>query len=770
MNKYKHALELFTRRLADKDPLLIKASLNMSICRITSFNRLTFDYDDAIDLTTNNYTGILAPSSAGKTSTEGVTKREMKPVLKRMGKRIEEFGKEKGEFIKDNFSHAKTMPALSNTTGTKEGFIWDRYLYFLAGFGCSYSILDEFADHFIGDRNRVAEALIKDCYDFGNNTEINTKSKTNGNIEGVPANAILMTAISDFQNNPQLLAQFEKFLSLGMARRCFWLYVEKAPPTEESKDEALERKQYIEENSPIISDYYMDLYDGTLGSFRKVTIPFDLEHDIVENYQKKYKRIACEKAGLWQESRCSGYDGMIWKVMKLACALQAFETPKNLVLTKEVFEFALQFELDCQRNFLNFYNTKSDLSVAEKVYLRLKKGQATRTQIFSDRNICKSNLRKNELESAFDMVGDICSENDEVLIVKEEKQGRGRPKVIYCIEPINKPLPVLKDIVTEKENTEIMVSVCDTHTPVEQSTKAKKAIVDIYDFAKYLQSENNSRPYMVGHCVKRCKKEHEKIINCVAFDIDNTPDIEVFKRSLTSEQEKELKDKIPKAKNGVQKAYTIQDIFEAFPERFQEIDTLYPKITIEEMEEVLQGLTYIIQPSKSHMKDKSMFKARDRFHGIIMLSEPIYLGNSENPTDGKPYQEFVLSLYKILGIAEFCDEKVATLSQLLYRSPHEAKVVEGNTLNPELIPTNARQPKEGVIYKPELAEIFEKYSHLKRGESERIFCPLHSQTSKAPAFAIYRDEEGFLNAFCHSGCQGHKRIQISQEFDNAYRI
>tara|TARA_R110002153_G_scaffold51460_7_gene144733 strand:+ start:4414 stop:6762 length:2349 start_codon:yes stop_codon:yes gene_type:complete len=777
--KLTQSLEYASKLLIGNERKLLINSLLFNIAKVASFHRVKIDYDGAKDIPVCYNAILLGGSSMGKSSSLRAFGELLRDVEFLWKRDLEEKKAHLEESLKglNVAKSVRMIPTLESQSGTHQGFLWNRFLLSIYGMGGSSLIQDEFLDHFVGGQNLSLDAYIKEAYDFGDNGEVLNKNFSSGSIKGVPSNVFLISTADKLSEDDRIMSSFRKLLIDGFARRFICGYSKKKTFRRITMGEKQKGLEESERLRPTIVQFFQDLDTGCRLNKENLTLTLEAEQyafDKGEEFRLKSWNIERDRT---QERFFSPmYNGRMWKLVRVAALIALFEDPSTNKIELIHLEVAIKIDDEMMESFIDLFSSVESFeeSIPDKMLRTMKaQGKMTRTDLGKIIPRRHSGMAR---QGYFQQFEEMCMDNDIPLIITNE-QTKGRPKISYEIEKPQHDFK--KEDVTEYLTDDgsrfpgVYISICTPHKPVYQSVKAEKFIQPVEKICEYLTGPNKERPYMVGHCEKRSKKEHEKVITCVPFDIDNTPGIKFFQENLTPVEWEEIAAGVEKKSNGAKGVPTVQDVYDTLPQRFKEIDAKFPVMTKEMCHKILDGISYIFQPSKSDGLDKDLFVARDRYHGLLLLDAPLDVSVEGEPENGNGYKAFVQATYKLLGIDKYTDGALETLSQLLYRSKHDATLHKGKHLRGEKIKALSHTAKlfkahGKITYVEGLEHTFRQYSHIPRGGEERIMCPLHTQTSGSPSFRLFRDDKGILNGYCHSQCTPG-RLQVSPAIDNELR-
>lgn len=781
-NPFHRAVHYGKKKLPLNQNIILVNALLFTIARVVSFHRVKIDFLGAKDIPICYNALLLGGSNIGKTSSLDLYASFVLGFEHLWNKERDEFAENNEDALKKfNINKTRLKPEFITQQGTPQGFLWNRFLLEFYGMGSSSLVQDEFLDHFLSGREMTLEAYVKEAYDRGNNSAILNKSISSGKITGVPSNTFLLSTADKLVNNEKGLEEFKNLLVDGYARRFVCGYVEGNKLARRSFEEWKAIDEAGEELRGDIQESFTNLQKScvkhkglTLGMSDEVEeYAFNLSEDF------RIKGDSMEGDPGHERFFSAMYQGRMWKLIRVAALVALFDDPEAWKIEKVHIDVAIRIDdmmVDSFRRMFSLLDGMEE-TVVQKMLRKLQEEGILTKSALGD--AIPRKYVGYQRQSFFSEFEDFCLDTGINLVVKEEST-KGRGKKVYSIPPKEIPAPVLKDCLTACEVPPIHVTLLQTAAKVEESTKPES--VEEFspeEMCEYLQGDPKTRPYVLGHCTYRSGKTHSKIITGIPFDIDNTPDIKFFKENLSPVEWKEIEAIVPAGENGQKVAPSIKHVYEWSPERFYAIDKKFPALTREECEKILDGIAYVIQPSKSDGKEKSIkltdgkWPGRSKYHGIVMLDGPVDLTDPENPDSGKRYQSFILGAYETLGIGEYTDNALATLSQQLYRSPHKAEYHPGlclsaSEIKPVTDQRNLFKAPGRIEMVPGLESVFRRYGHVQRGHSERMTCPLHAQSTDSPSFKIFRDDKGYLNAFCHSGSCPYagKRLQVSREVDN----
>jgi len=187
-----------------------------------------------------------------------------------------------------------------------------------------------------------------------------------------------------------------------------------------------------------------------------------------------------------------------------------------------------------------------------------------------------------------------------------------------------------------------------------------------------------------------------------------------------------------------------------------DIDNEQEELTIEEAKKIFKDYSFIIQPTKSHQKDKGSHGIKDRYRMVFpTLTIPKMVT--------KRYKNIYENFHKDFGITKYGDIKASgDTARFYYPSPHKAEFCKGiHRVNwemydieeeePKLVPTvRSTNRKTAKNTDPGLASFFSQHQDVKGDERRRVKCPMHADKTSS-AFVARHKESGNLYLSCSVG-------------------
>lgn len=265
------------------------------------------------------------------------------------------------EYIREHEPHELRREISS---GTPESIMAYRNSFNRIGLGGIYLRNSEFADYFENYDEKKMDflSLIKESFD-GELLGKALKTEKQADVVGdTPVNFLAYTSKFAFVEREDVRNRLYKLLGRGFARRAF-ICLDPSPPdfSEEqlSAKESLKLKKTLNTEQQLVitqvQDWLQQLYEANKQNsniLNYYTLDSDCE-ELVEEYELYTKRQLKEaSARKFPEHIVSEIKGRVWRTMRLAGAIGAFEHPLDRFIHHEDMQFAILLS----ENYVETYN------------------------------------------------------------------------------------------------------------------------------------------------------------------------------------------------------------------------------------------------------------------------------------------------------------------------------------------------------------------------------------------------------------------------------
>lgn len=180
-----------------------------------------------------------------------------------------------------------------------------------------------------------------------------------------------------------------------------------------------------------------------------------------------------------------------------------------------------------------------------------------------------------------------------------------------------------------------------------------------------------------------------------------------------------------------------------------DIDNDEDELTIADFKAIFEGYRYLIQPTKSHLKDKGEKGVKERFRVVFPTSEM-----PKMPVDR--FRRIYDNFHKAFGIEKFGDVKASgDTARFFYASPHKAEVVEGSKMinwrkYDFEVTEESKTIEKQYFGAGNIDEGLKQYEGLAVGEKIRIHCPFGTHEDKNKSAFVSRKDQNAVYATCSS--------------------
>jgi hypothetical protein len=436
------------------------------------------------------------------------------------------------EYIKDN------MPRFLNdrmSDATPEGMNDTRKAFQMTNWGGTFLKVSEFGDFILSDRadRKDLLSLLKDIWEFGDSEAKNIKAdKEPVSISGVPHSALLQTSVEELTDGKGR-QRFMAFSNTGLARRCFLVYPEQMPNSDEKLSVRERAVKEIEEQERALelTKQYREHFEHSYRATQRRSVygaenvyAMDADADM---YLREYRIICRDKSSsMTHEGETSGLRTEIenrWsKVLRLSGLIAMFAHPDDKKVYQQDVESAVSFAEQAGEQIARFYEATSQ-GDADKLFeffvarqgetftkMQLREAALTDRRTFSD---------------WFDKAYPLCQElalDAGYHLVKEVKE-RGRQE--YTLTRI------------EDTKDQILISVGDSNNKTETSFEPTKL-----DFSKMHEITGQDKAWSSAKFKDNHRSDDDAVggVELVTLDVDDGMTVEEVKEVLRQHKLKAL--------------------------------------------------------------------------------------------------------------------------------------------------------------------------------------------------------------------------------------
>lgn len=378
------------------------------LSQITNFKRLTIT-DGLTQFPANIYSILFLPSGIGKDKTVNSIDSQLFQSFYKAFSERESMYKTKKElenkqYIEDklNGSKAEQIRYLENnkprnlyesiSDGTPEGLSSQREAFSDAGFGGTFVQISEFAD-FIQKKDESREqflSMLTDIYDMGNSSPKAIKGeKTSKRVLGVPNTILFYSSPSQFLEHEYSKEKFYRFLSRGLARRCFICF---NPPIQKFKkttfEEYNENLKILKEDIPV----FRAMIDRFINGIEYNEI-MTLEETALRRYFSEGQEFEQQSFDTQNEIKKAELGSRAWRTLKLSAIVEKFENPKSLVISEESYIKASEIS-QLFLSYTDLFEKRDDIDTVVQFFINNKENEITLTDLRRQNFVQKNQFSK----------------------------------------------------------------------------------------------------------------------------------------------------------------------------------------------------------------------------------------------------------------------------------------------------------------------------------------------------------------------------------------